>query len=472
MKKIILSLISIIFLLINTNLYSQNSKIEITINGLSNIDIYIAHHYGNKQFIDDTVRLDDNGSGVYEKDSLFDQGIYLIVLPSKSYFEILMGNDQQFSLETNKTNFINNLKYSGSKENQEFCDYQKYMIEKQSQSGKIQKRLRELGNDNDSVKIYKAELKNIDKEVKNKWDKIAKNNPGELISIIVNSMKNPEIPEIHVPDNIENKDSLRWFHSYNYNKQHYFDNIDLKDVRLLRTPIFHKKMDYYFKKVLIQNPDSLIKYLDKFVNEVSANDELFTYAIRYFVNNFQGTKIMGLDKVFVHVAEKYYLSGEVDWVSEETIQKLRENVAKIKPNLIGEIARDLKMETSTDEYARLHDIRAKYTLVYFWEPNCGHCKKTTPKIYDIYKKYDRNQFEVFAVYTQGDKTEWLEYLNKNDFDWINVYDQYNLTNFRFFYNIYSTPTIYLLDKDKKIIAKRIDYKTIETILEQELEKNN
>ena len=470
MKKVLLTLLSIIFVLTNINLFAQNSKLDITITGVSNSDIFLAHHYGNKQFINDTIHLDKNGHGILEKDTLFDEGIYLVVLPSKNYFEILLGKDQEFSLKTNKNDLIKNLNYKGSKENQKFCDYQQYMIKKQSESTDIQKKLHKLDRKSDSIEILENQLKAIDNEVKNNWEKIANDNPGTLIALIVNSMRNPEIPEITVPNNIENKDSVKWFYAYNYNKQHFLDNIDLSDVRLLRTPIFHKKMEYYFKKVLIQNPDTLIKYIDKFLTDVSTSDELFTYSIRYFINNFQGTKIMGLDKVFVHIAEKYYLSGKVNWVSKETIEKLRENVAKIKPNLIGEIAHDLKMETNSGEYARLHDINAKFTLVYFWEPNCGHCKKTTPKIFDIYKKYDRSQFEVYSVYTQTNKTEWLEYLDKNNFDWINVYDKYNLTNFRFFYNIYSTPTIYLLDKDKKIIAKRVDYKTIEKILEQELKK--
>jgi hypothetical protein len=75
------------------------------------------------------------------------------------------------------------------------------------------------------------------------------------------------------------------------------------------------------------------------------------------------------------------------------------------------------------------------------------------------------------VYTQGDKTEWLEYIHDKGYeDWINVWDAYNLTNFRFFYNIYSTPTIYLLDKDKKIIAKRIGAETLKSLLEIKLKK--
>jgi thiol-disulfide isomerase/thioredoxin len=180
---------------------------------------------------------------------------------------------------------------------------------------------------------------------------------------------------------------------------------------------------------------------------------------------------MGMDNVFVHIAEEYYITGKADWISDETMEKLKEEVAKHRFNLVGNIAQDLKMETINEEYERLHEIKAKFTLVYFFEPHCGHCKKVTPEVHKLYQEYDREDFEVFAVYTQGDKTEWLEYIHDKGYeDWINVWDPYNLTNFRFFYNIYSTPTLYLLDKDKKIIAKRIGAETLRSILEIELKK--
>jgi thiol-disulfide isomerase/thioredoxin len=177
---------------------------------------------------------------------------------------------------------------------------------------------------------------------------------------------------------------------------------------------------------------------------------------------------MGMDKVFVHVSDTYYLSGKVTWLDKETLDKLREQVAKLRFNLIGNLAQDLKMETLTGEYSRLHEIKAKYTLIMFWEPDCGHCKKVVPKVWEIYNQFSRDEFEVFAVYTQSDKTHWGQYIEEKHYDWINTWDPYNLTNFRFFYNVYSTPTLYLLDKDKKIIAKRIGAETVENILNLEL----
>lgn len=473
MKNIYTVITSLFFVFIWNTILGQTYDIEVKINDLSNQEVYLGYYYDGKTYVKDTIRLDANGQGSFKGDSLLEQGIYLVVLPTKSYFEILVGNDQEFSVETKSDNVIDNLEIKGSDENIAFKDFQQFMIKKGSESSKLQKRLRSLPESSDSIAIIKDQLDASSKEVKEYWNQLIEEHQGSLLSVIIKAMKNPEIPEIEVPDDVENKDSMRWFHSYNYNRQHYFDNIDFSDQRLLFTPFFHNKLETYFTKILIQDPDTINHYIDVVASKAEENEDMFEYVIRFFFNTFQSSDIMGMDKVIVHLADNYYLTNKVDWMAEENVQKLKEHVAKLRFNLIGNIAQDLKMETLHQEYARLHEIDAEYTLVYFWEPHCGHCKKVTPKIHKLYQKYDRKEFEVFAVYTQTDKEEWSEYIIEHGYeDWINVWDQYNLTNFRFFYNIYSTPTVYLLDKDKKIIAKRIGYDTLENILEIELGKKN
>lgn len=450
------------------NATAQKYNINIKINGLSDAEIFLAHHYGNKQYLDDTIKLDAKGEGVFTGDSLLHQGIYLVVLPSKNYFEIIVGADQEFSVEANKDDLQKSIKIKGSKENLAFLQYQNYMISMNEKSQAIQQRIKTNSANNDTVAFLQEQLKQLDKDVKTEWNKMIKENPGTLLESVIKAMIAPEMPEFVVPESIQNKDSARWFMSYNYNQLHYFDNINFADERLLLTPILHNKVEYYFSKVIIQNPDTIIKYVDLVAGKASANDEVFQYVIRYFINTFQQSNIMGMDKVFVHVADTYYLSGKVTWLDEETMQKLREQVAKLRFNLIGNLAQDLKMETLTGEYAKLHEIKAKYILVMFWEPDCGHCKKVVPKVWEIYNQFNRDEFEVFAVYTQADKTHWGEYIEEKQYDWVNCWDPYNITNFRFFYNVYSTPTLYLLDKDKKIIAKRIGPETVENILNLEL----
>ena len=473
MKNTYTILTALLLVIAWNTLFSQSYKIDIKINDLKNTNIYLGYYYGDKTYVKDTIKLDVNGKGSFHGDSLLNQGVYIIVLPSKSYFDILVGEDQVFSIETSTDNLIKNLKIKGSEENSAFKEFQQYMIDKNSESSLIQNRLKVLDESSDSTQILKDQLKTLSIDVKNYWNKTISENEGTLLGVIIKAMKNPEIPEIEIPDYIENKDSVRWFHSYNYNRQHYLDNIDFSDKRFLRTPIFHKKLETFFTKVLIQDPDTLNRYIDIVAVQAEADQEMFQYIVRYFINTFQKSNIMGMDKVFVHVAETYYLSGKVDWLDDETTQKLKEQVSKLRFNLVGNIAQDLKMETLTEGYARLQEIKSKFILVYFYEPHCGHCKKVTPKVHELYQEYSRDEFDVFAVYTQGDKEEWSEYIHEKGFDdWNNVWDPYNLTNFRFFYNIYSTPTIYLLDENKKIIAKRIGHETLKNILEIELGKKD
>jgi hypothetical protein len=80
-------------------------------------------------------------------------------------------------------------------------------------------------------------------------------------------------------------------------------------------------------------------------------------------------------------------------------------------------------------------------------------------------------FEVFAVGIESDMDEWKNFIKKNNLKWINVSDLYNNTKFRDFYDIYSTPVVYLLDEDKKIIAKRLDTEKVRDFINN-LQKEN
>lgn len=469
-KNILFIFVALIY---STQSFSQTHKIDVKITDLKEQEIYLGYYYGDKTYVSDTITLDKEGSGAFKGDSLLDQGVYIVVLPSKNYFDVLVGKDQEFSIETSTDNLIQNLKIEGSKANTAFRDFQQFMMQKQRKSSELRQELKTLEAESEAAKEIENQLDELAKEVKNHWNKTIEENEGQLLGVLIQAMKTPEIPEIKIPEDVENKDSVRWFHSYNYNRQHYFDNINFSDERFLHTPIFHNKLETFFTKILVQDPDTIIHYIDEIILKTDDNKEMFQYVVRYLFNTYTQSNIMGMDKIVVHLADNYYLTDKVDWMDAENEQKLKEHVSKLRHNLIGSVAQDLKMETYNEQYTRLHDIDAKYTLVYFWEPNCGHCKKVTPKIYELYQELSRDELEVLAVYTQTDKEEWLNYITENGFeDWINAWDPYNLTNFRFFYNVYSTPTIYLLDEDKRIIAKRISYETLRNILEIELGKKD
>ena len=182
--------------------------------------------------------------------------------------------------------------------------------------------------------------------------------------------------------------------------------------------------------------------------------------------------MMGMDKLWLRLAEKYYFSGQAKWADSAWVESLRKEAKKIRYNLVGDKAYMLTMLDSTNRVKKLSDVTAECVLVYFFEPSCGHCKKTTPVLHDsVYTKWKDKGFEVFACYTQTDRDEWMKFVEKNHMqDWINVWDPYRESYFWEFYDTSATPGVYLLNKDRKIIAKKIDMQTLDMILEEELVK--
>ncbi|MGE0079332.1 MAG: redoxin domain-containing protein [Bacteroidales bacterium] len=443
-------------------------RIEVQIEGLKDTSLLLGYHYGDKKFVTDTAKVDSKGVAVFTGDSLLKGGIYLVILPEKTFFEILVSDNQHFSVKTTKENFHENIKFKNSSENEAFLDYQNFMIDMQKRNKELSDQMKEALKDTVKSQELKGKLNDLNAEVIKYWDSVIDKHKGEFLGSLVKAMKNVDIPEYTVPENATNPDSLRWAHGYQFNKVHYFDNIDFSDSRLLRTPILEGKINTYFDRVLIPNPDSIIPQAIDLIEKSKANKEMFQYVLSFLSNKFITSERMGMDGVFVVIAEKYYLSGEAWWADQKMIDKFKERVSALKPNLIGNIAPDLWLPNEHGKYFRLSDVKAKITVVYFWDPECGHCKKITPELKKTYDKYKSKGLSVYGVYTQGDQPKWMEYIEKNGLTWLNVWDPTFSSNFRNLYDIYSTPVMFVLDSNKKIIIKRISVETLNQYLEAEL----
>lgn len=459
------------FILMLANVFAQNNgyRIEVKIDGLTQGDLLLGYHFGEKKYVKDTATVNPKGIAVFEGDTLLPGGIYLVILPEKNYFEVLIDKNQRFAVSTSKDNLLDNLKFSNSPENEGFIQYQRFMIDMQKQSKELSEQLKESLSDTVKADVIRKKMNELNGKVMAYWDEVEANYKGTLLAAIIRAMRNVEAPKHSIAKDTPKYDSLVWAHNYNYNRYHFFDNIDFSDARLLRTPILESKINVYFDRVLLPMPDSIIPAAIDLIEKAKANREMFQYILSTLTNKFQTSERMGMDGVFVAVAEKYYMGGQAWWADQKLLDKIAERVNAIKPNIIGNAAPDLWLPNPYGKYYRLSDINATITVAYFWDPDCSHCKKVTPELKKVYEKYKGNGFEVFAVYTQGDQPKWMEYIKNNELSWINVWDPTFSSNFRNLYDIYATPVIYVLDKNKKILAKRISVETLEKILEEELE---
>jgi peroxiredoxin len=183
---------------------------------------------------------------------------------------------------------------------------------------------------------------------------------------------------------------------------------------------------------------------------------------------------MGFDAIFVHMVEKDYNTNQAYWVNPSNLEKMTNRAKVLKGLLLGNKIPNVTMEDTNNVYVTLYNVQAKYTILYFWDPTCGHCQKETPKLvsmYDSLKALNRG-VEVYAVCADPNlKKEWKKYIKEHKLDWINVMDMQNVTGFHTTYDIYSTPVVYLLDENKVILAKRLSIEQLKEFLERLFKKD-
>ena len=464
-KKIVLGLLALLcasFSLMakTTKSEPQAYNIQVKVKGLGVKDTcYLAYYYSDKQYIKDTAIADAKGQMAFTGTEKLEGGIYLVVLPSKKYFEVLV-TEQNFSLETDTTDFVKNMVVKNSNENKVFYDFLQFIAKKSTTVDSLKKH--KTTNVTDSLSRQK-QLQDIDKEVMAKRNSIIEGHPTMFVAKLFKSSQEIVVPDAPMLPNGK-KDST---FQYRYYKAHYFDNIDFSDEKMLRTPVFQQRVDNYIKKMVVQVPDSINKEIDVIIKKARANHEVFKYCVWYLNYTYETSNLMGMDAIFVHMAQKYYLTKDVDWIDSSSRVKFKERYETLKPLLIGKPSPHTHLADTTNKLLDVYNVTAKYTIMFFYDPGCGHCQKDTPKLLEFYNKHKKDGIKVYAACIEREEAPWRKFIKDyKTQEFVNVWDKFTYTDFRKSWDIYSTPVVYILDKDKKIIAKRIGVDQLEDFFEK------
>ncbi|OWY23592.1 DUF5106 domain-containing protein [Sphingobacteriales bacterium UPWRP_1] len=456
-----------LFLFVVPGFAKEGYNIKVKVKGFADTTCYLAYYYGSRILVSDTFNIDSKGVVQFKGNEKLPGGIYLAVFPGSKYFEMLVNTDnQEFALETDSADFVNNMKVTGSPDNKLFNDYQRYLGKKQKVIAELKKQ-KDTTQNEDSIALIDESIGAVEKDIKAYRETITKENPNSFLAAIIQAMWEPEIPEI--PKN-EKGDPADPQFAYKYFKSHYWDKYNFADGRLVRTPIFNNKITYYLDNLTLKLPDSINVSADFIIERAKANPDAFRFALSQMTYNYETSKIMGMDAVFVHLAQKYYLTGFATWMDSTNMSKMTERVNRLKYNLVGLKAPELLMPDLDNNNVSLHGLKSEYVVMVFWDYNCGHCKKEMPDIVALHEKYKDKGVTILGICTRVELDEIKKFVAEYKLPWNNLWDPYNRTKFRDLYDIYSTPTIYVLDKDKKIIAKRLDPKQVDEMLDNLINK--
>ncbi len=442
-------------------------RIEVKINKFPEKVLYIGYPYGDKKYLADTAFINDQGTFVFEGDKPLDGGLYFIYSPNRVYFDLIVA-EPTFKLETDTLDLVGNMKVEGSLENDVFFDFQKFMLPRQKEARALSDDLRNATDETEKEKIQ-SRLEQLTEEVTKKRNEIIRKYPDTFVVKFIKSTVNIEVPEPPKDENGNPKDPA---FAYHYYKTHFFDNIDFSDPRMLRTPVLYPKIEEYMEKLTVKHPDSITVSAITVIEKCRANKEVFRYCLVNLARKYETSNIMGMDAVFVKLAEKYYLSGDAYWADSTLIAKIKDRVERIKPNILGKLAPKMVLLDTLMKPVSLYDINGgEYYVLFFYDPDCGHCKKKAPILRDLYNDKLKNLgVKVLYVDIKTDVDKWKKFISEKKIgNMVNLSDPYMKSNFRYEYNIATTPTIYILDKDKKILAKKLDVEQIGEFIDKQEE---
>jgi len=445
-------IIFVFLLFISALASAEGYKINLKINSGANQKIELTNYYVGNIYIKDSLQLDGSGAGIFQADTLLPQGLYKIYLDDKNHFDFLLGADQDFTM-TRESFTSADLEITGSTETEEFAKYTLFMQNLQKMGAEINSKLKTANGEEKTG--LQAEMSDLTRQLHEYWFRVKDEYPNTFLSAFLLANYVPALDITTLPTEVQKNDSLLLIERFYFQQKHYWDYFDYTDERFLYTPFFKPKLETWFNKVLFQNYDSIRPEVYQFIEDVRPSKRIFQFAVSWFLNASINSNIMGMDALFVDLARKYYLSGQAFWTTEESMKKIRENVAFAEHNLIGKTAPDLTLENIDGEFINLHKIQSKITIVLIYEPDCSHCKVFVPQFHkDVYQQFKDKGLKVFAIYSMDKKEEWTEFLTKHNlYDWINVWDETHISQFKILYDARKTPAVYILDENKKIIAK-------------------
>jgi len=472
-------------------------KIRIKVLGQKDTTVHLFKYFGQSKYYADTAEM-KNGEVVFDGKKQV-PGMLGLLLPEQKNFEFIY-NNEDIHLETASSDYVKNMKVKKSEENRIFIAYVNFITEKRVEMNKLSEERGKYEKKDDAYKIMSDKIEALDKEVASYQKNLISQHPLKLVGKIVKMTMDITIPES--PRDINGKEIDPDFR-FKYYRSHFWDNVDLSCDALVNNQVFHNKLEFYFgKSMMYQYWDTIIPYAFDFCDRLEPKSKMFEYCVGWITSNFGKSDIMGMDKVYLYMVNRYYCSINPEgkspafWIKDDKIKEICDNIDNKIKLVVGSKPPNLILLDSTDtKWYDMYDIDAEYTILYFWDPECGHCKTTTPKLNELYvKKLRARNVEVFAVGKAIDKDfeNWKKFIRDKKLEFINVAftdklyklalkDPNSLVpvpgdpskkpttleslNYHKTYDISSTPVIYLLDKDKKIIAKRLGISQIEDMLD-------
>jgi peroxiredoxin len=432
--------------------------------------VFLGNFYGKYNQYVDSINIDTNGIGVFHSVTKLSPGIYFIQDHRKIQLLdfIVAINEQHIVIE--EINYeTKSYKVEGGIENTLYSAYNEFVRKSVPKINQHRAELVASHTNLDSLNIQKKIL-SITISIDQYRANVIENNPNSLLAKYFIAMGRPNLP-VPLPETLISQSS-----QLAYLKNHYWDGTYFTNSALIKTPFFETKIEDFLKYYISPTADSIIPIVDNMLSLAKQDSEMYLYLLSKFSNIYMNPAYLGQDKVFIHLYQNYYLKGDTILLNAKDKKTVIQIANKLIANQLGVKAPDFILIDTKGERKTLYGIEANYTFIIFWDPTCNICQKELPRFDSVYRtSWYQYGLKVITIYNEGEhENEWRKYLANHDLnEWVNLYEpivdhqariKKGLPTYQQLYNSYQTPTMYLLDKDKTILAKKLSLEQFDYML--------
>jgi hypothetical protein len=224
----------------------------------------------------------------------------------------------------------------------------------------------------------------------------------------------------------------------------FWDGIEAFDGPTADNPVLAAQIDFYFDKLVAPLPDSITLEINRLMKRTSFNSDLRDFFLWHLLERYRNPEYMSQDQVFVWLYDQYFSQLDIKDLNQANLALIREKAERLRRLALFNIAPDIRLDDSLN----LYSIESKHTILFFFDHDCDLCHQ------------ERQDLDSIVAQNPGITVIAID-MNTDDARVDELFD---------LYNIETTPLIYVLDQDKRIIAKKIQARQIPLILQPSQEE--
>ncbi len=427
--------------------------------------IHFGYWYTGTPFLIDSMMVDSlRPIARFKGRKAIEPGLYFFnIKGSATPLEFVVNNEYNLEFSTHAAAPIDSFQVVRSAENEPYFYWRAYRRSREQQIANLRgmtELLQRASRDRQVMQEHAQKIREVRDDIDNNTRKQAIKYPNLFFAKMVNAEPPPEVPpsiEPITPDGRTNPEYMQYF------RQHFWDNYDFTDTRMLRTPALARKCDDWLQ-IQPNVIDSVKSSLNHTMARAQASPEARKALLQLLLTRFDKPSYGGNETMMTYLFDKHMPTATAAGLDTATWMRVQYKADSYRPTLPGMIAPDISLPDTTGNIVSLHGFLAKYTLLYFFSPLCSHCQKITPSIYEQTLAYADKGVKVFAVTTDGQMDVWKKYVASTTPKWTCVADSTASSPIEKVYGTFGLPNLLLLDENKKVLVRRLPLEELPNLL--------